>query len=84
MIMKKTREQTQIESKAKQIWVENELEYCLTPVYTSPYDPWGYNVGGTLCAETVDYDGFEFTKNPGSDKVTFIAPDGKTGEFYLN
>ena len=82
--MNKTFEQKQLEAKAKQIWVENELEYCLTPVYTDPYDPYGYNVGGVLYAETTNFDGFEFTKTIGRDKVTFIAPDGKTGEFYID
>lgn len=73
--------QKQLEAKAKQIWIENELEDCLTPVYSDPYDPWGYNIGGELCAETVDYDGFEFTKKDG--KVSFISPNGETGEFSL-
>ena len=73
--------QKQLEAKAKQIWIENELEDLLTPVYSNPYDPWGYNVGGILRAETVDYDGFEFTKKDG--KVSFIGPNGETGEFNL-
>ena len=73
--------QKQLEAKAKQIWIENELEDLLTPVYSNPYDSWGYNVGGTLRAETVDYDGFEFTKKDG--KVSFIGPNGETGEFNL-
>lgn len=73
--------QKQLEAKAKQIWVENELEDLLMPVYSNPYDAWGNNIGGTLCAETVDYDGFEFTKE--DRKVSFIGPNGETGEFNL-
>lgn len=72
---------TTVKTKAKQIYVENELDECLIPVYSNPYDPWGNNVGGTLRYETVYYDGFEFTKKDG--KVSFIGPNGETGEFEI-
>lgn len=71
-----------IVDKAKQIWIENELEECFTPIYSNPYDPWGYNVGGTLRTETVSYDGFEFTKR--GNTVSFIDPNGETGEFNVS
>ena len=74
--------QKQLVLKAKQVWFENSLEDYLIPVYSSPYDPWGYNVGGTQIGEKVDYDGFEFYKR--DTTVKFVGPNGETGEFTLN